>query len=215
MGRDFSVIKDNVGNDIQDSSSSMATLIGRYVNRRYMDILRRINWNYINEDYSISVSSGTEDYTLPSDFKEELYAYDSTNKTNLKRINLQDLPYEHSSDMNSSGTVEAYAIFNSDDGSSYVRFFYPPNASITVEFPYIARPSELDDDTDEPVLSLEDILEVGATADALRYKRQYAKAKEMELMYESMLANKIWETENRYNQIIQFKPATFNRDNLI
>jgi len=215
MGRDFSVIKTNVGTDIQDTSNSMATIIGRYVNRRYMDLIRRFNWDYINEDYSISVTSGTEDYELPSDFKQELYAYDSTNKQNLKRITLQDLPYEHESDVNSSGDVQAYVIFNSDDGSSYVRFFYTPNADITVEFPYIARPSELSDDTDEPVLGLEDILEVGATADAYRYKRQFAKAREMEAQYEQMLANKIWEYENAPNMSHQFKPQVFNRDNLV
>lgn len=215
MGRDYSVIKTNIGSDIMDTSSSMSDIIGRYINRRYMDILRRVNWDYINEDYTISVTSGTEDYALPSDFKKELYAYDQTNKINLKKINLSDLPYEYEGSMNDSGSVSAYAIFSSDDGSKYIRFFYTPNEDITVEFPYYAKPSELSADTDEPVLDLEDILEVGATADALRYKRKHAQAREYEAQYEVMLANRIWEMENEPNMSKQFKPQVFDRDKLI
>lgn len=215
MGRDYSVLKDNIGSDVGDTSTSTATIIGRYINRRYMDIIRRLNVTYINEDYTVSVVSGTQDYEMESDFIEAIYAVDTTNNTHLKRINLEDIPYEKSENVDATGSVSAYTIFDSDDGSKYLRVWKTPTSNLTISLPYRARPSELSDDTDEPVMGLEDVLEIGATADTYRYKKQFAKAREVEVQYETTLANWIWERESQRDKTVQFKPTVYSRDKLV
>lgn len=214
MGRDFSVIKANVGTDIQDTSTAMATIIGRYINRRYMQILRAVNLDYINEDYTISVTAGTQDYALPTDFKTELYAIDTTNGNNLTRISWQDLSRDYEDDLSTSGDAERYIIFRDDSDAQKIRFHYVPNASITVSLPHYVTPSELSADADEPILGLEDLLELGATADAWRYKKQFSKAQQMEVLYNQMYADFIWKQENQPNNIVQFQPVSTSRDSI-
>lgn len=215
MARDFSVIKTNVGNNVGDTSSTTLSLIGVYVNKRYFQILRSINWKYINEDYTISAVSGTQDYALPSDFKSEMYAVDVTNGIELACVSLQDIAQNYPGDLTSQSQPKRYTIFNSDDGSKYLRLHPVPSANVTINFPYIVKPSALSADTDQPILDLEDMIEVGATADLYRRKREFAKAKDMEVLFQQHLSDYIWEDANQQNKVHQFKPAVFNRDNLI
>ena len=121
MARDFSVIKTNVGNNIGDTSTTTLSLIGVYVNKRYFQALRSINWRYINEDYTVSLVAGTQDYALPSDFATEVYAVETTNGTELAHITLQDLAQNYPGDLTTQGFVKRYTVFNSDDGSKYLR----------------------------------------------------------------------------------------------
>lgn len=215
MARDFSVMQDNIATDIQDTTDAMKTIIGRYLNRRYKEVLKRLNLNYINEDYSISVSAGTQDYELPTDFKSALYAYDSTNNIPLSRTTLQELVGEEYDNLEDTNSVRKYTIFNSDDGKKYVRFHNIPVASITVLFPYIVTPADMSADTDEPVLDIDDLIEIGATGDALRYKKQYAKANVFDNKFERLLLDYMFAQENDADQIHQMKPRVFNRNNLI
>lgn len=212
MGRDFSVMKTNVGSDVRDTSTTFLAVIGRYLNRRYMEILRRINWSYINQDYTVATVAGTADYALASDFKTPLYAYDSTNKLKLKRIELEDIFLDSPDTLDVQGAVSAYAIYTRDNGSKYIRFHQTPNSVITVKLPYIARPAELSADTDEPILGLEDLVEIGATADAWRYKKQFAKATAMETLFERALSDYIWEKDNQADQVHTFKPKPYSRE---
>ena len=214
MSRTFGDQKTNVGTDIQDTSNAMDTIIGRYLNRRYMTILRRINWNYINEDYFVSVVSGTQDYVLPSDLKTIVYAYDSTNNIRLKQVDLQDLANAHESTLEDSGDVKGYTTFESDDGKEYLRVFKKPSANLTLKLPYIVKPTEMSSESDTAVLDLEDLIEVGATADAWRYKRQFAKAAQMEALFEKKLSYYIWEQENKQNQVKMFSPNIVDRGSL-
>lgn len=215
MARDFSVIKTNVGNNVGDTNTTTLSLIGVYVNKRYFQILRTINWNYINEDYQISLVGGTQDYALPSDYKTEVYAVDITNGNELARVSLEDLGRYYPGDLTTQGTPTKYAVFKSDDGSTYFRPHPVPSGVMTISFPYIVKPASLSADTDEPILDLEDLIEIGATADLYRRKREFAKAKDMEVLFQQMLSDYIWEQTNQKNQVHQFKPATFNRDNLV
>jgi len=214
MGRDFSVIKDNVATDIQDTTNAMKTIIGRYINRRYMQILRAINFQYVNEDYTISLSSGTADYPLPTDYKTELYAIDTTNGNNLTRITFQDLARDYENDLTTSGDVKRYIIFRKDDNLEYIKFHYVPNTGIVVALPYIVTPAELSADTDEPVLDLHDLIEIGATADAWRYKRQGRKAQQSELVFNQLFADFVWKQDNQPNEVFQLKPVAQNRDSI-
>ena len=215
MGRDYSVIVDNVQAVIQDTSSAMKAVLEKYANRRYKQILRSINWEYINEDYTISVTAAAgSDYELPTDFRKEKYAVDTTNGIWLIKTTLEDIARFYYNNLTETGAVERYAIFDSDDGKKYIRFHKTPAASLTVALPYIAEPADLSADTDEPILGLEDLIEVGITADAWRYKRQFAKANAEEVRFNTMLMDYIWDKENQPNEVVRFKPVTFDKDNL-
>jgi len=214
MGRDFSVMKTNVGNSVQDTSSTFATILGVYINKRYKQILRKINWNVINEDYTVSVVAGTQDYAMEDDFKTEVYAVDTTNKRELTRVDLQDLSKNYPGELTTSGTSLRYAIFTSDDGSKYLRLHFNPVANFTLALPYIINPSALSLDADENVLDFEDLIELGATADAWRYKRQFSKAQAMDILFEKELSEYIFAQENQQNKVQMFNPTVYNKNNL-
>jgi len=214
MSKAFSTIIDNVGAEVQDTSSTFETLIKNWVNRRYFQILRETNWNVINEDYTISVTSSAQDYALPSDFSKEIACTDTTNGRKLVRVDMQRLWLDYPDTISDSGTVERYAIFTKDDKSQYIRFHYYPSSSITVALPYIVKPTSLSSDSDTTILPIEDLLEIGAIADAWRYKRQFAKAIDYETRFSVELQKFIWEQENQPNQVNQFIPTTYDRDDL-
>jgi hypothetical protein len=212
MSRTFEHMKDQVADDIQHTDAAMKILIGRYLNRRYQQVLRAINWNYYNEDYTIAVTSGTQDYVLPTDFSKELYCV--TNGNPLDKYELDTLAKDFYNSLATEGEIKRYAIFYSDDGNQYIRFHYVPNADYSVLLPYTVKPPELNLDADTTVLPVEDLIQMGATADAWRYKRQFNKAGNMELLFNQTLADFIQSKEMQPNEVIQFKPTTFNRDNL-
>ena len=213
MGRAFNTLQDNVGVNVQDTSTTFATILGVYINKRYQQILRKINWDYINEDYTVTTVSGTQNYTLPSDFKTELYVNDSTNSKNLDRVELQDLVKNYSGDLDTSGDIERYSIYNSDDGEKYIKFHYKPNEALTVGIPYIVKPAALSGTT-ENILDIEDLIELGATADAWRYKRQFDKAQAMDIMFEKELSEYIFAQENQENMVHKFTPRVQSRETI-
>lgn len=108
MNDNFLTMKNNVGSNVQDSSSPMSIIIGRYVNEIYFDILRRINFENQNQDYSFTTS--TKDNVLPSDFYKEIAVYDATNNINLTRSSQKKEIQENLSSISTSGTASSYAI---------------------------------------------------------------------------------------------------------
>lgn len=107
----FTTIVSNVGTSIQDTSSAMQTIIKVYANNAYREILRRVNWDAINQTYTISAVAGTQDYALPSDFGKELYVLDTTNDIELDFISLPELIQNFPSTTSSQGLVERYCVF--------------------------------------------------------------------------------------------------------
>jgi len=214
MAKQFSVIVANVGNEVQDTSSAFATLIKNWVNRRYFQVLRETNWNVLNADYTISVTSAAQDYELPTDFGKEISCTDTTNGSKLQRVDMQRLWMDYPDEISEGGTVDRYAIYTSDDGKNYIKFHYAPTTSITVALPYIIKPASLSADDDETILPIEDLLEIGAIADSWRYKRQGIKANDYETRFAIELQKFLWEKENEPNQVTQFIPKTYNRDYL-
>lgn len=214
MGKAFSVIVDNVGAEVMDTSSAFETLIKNWVNRRYQQIFREINWNVLNADYTISVTSAAQDYELPADFSREISATDTTNGTKLTRVDIQRLWIDYPDDVTTSGTVNRYAVYMSDDKKQYIKFHYYPSTSITVALPYIITPVALSADADTTALPVEDLLEIGAIADAWRYKRQGAKASDYETRFSVELQKFVWQQENQPNQVNQFIPTTYDKDDL-
>lgn len=214
MSRFLSTMIDNIANAVQDDSAEFRTVVKVYINKRYFQILRHMNWSYINEDYTVSLSSGTKDYALPSDFKKELYATDETNNVELSKLSMEELARNYVGQLTDSGSPKRYAIFNSDDGNKYIRFHYVPDKAYTIQLPYYVTPSALSADTDTNILNIEDLIEVGAIADSWRYKRQFAKAKDMDVQFYAMLNEYAWDEHNSPAKVNQFYPTTYNRDDL-
>ena len=107
----FSTIYGNVGTNIQDTSSAMATIIKVYCNNAYREILRRVNWDGINPSYQFTLVIGTQDYNLPTNFGKELYCYDNTNKLYIPFISLTELAEKFTDTLASQGEVSRYTTF--------------------------------------------------------------------------------------------------------
>ena len=224
MAKNYTTMRTNVKNNVMDTSASASAfdnLVGVYLNMRYRDVLRRINWNVIDEDYTFNTVAGTQDYVLASDFGKELYCLDTTNKSAITPITMQEWIDNYGDSYTDQGTVVHYITFEymtTDTPAARgkkIRLVRVPSAVITVALPYIVEPAALSSDTDNVIIPCEDALEYGATADAWRYKRQFAKAGEFEKLYERAISILIWNKENSYNQPHLFTPITFNRDDLV
>jgi len=280
----------------------METINKRYINKRYFQILRAINWEVLNPAYTFNTVSGTQTYALPEDFGKELYALDTTSGVELSRVPWGRLAMSYASELTTAGDVKRYAIYEdavqaqpttaavasitsssasdttqtilvrgivstyetveeitltgitaatgslsfsrikgisksaSTTGaitvtcnsqtmailpptinvSRYKIMFlhYKPSAVLAIKMPYYIAPMPLSDDDDYPVVDVADLIEIGAKADAWRYKRQFAKAGDMEALFERELQRFIWEKENQPNEITQFIPTTYNRNSL-
>lgn len=303
INRLFTSIVSNVASNVQDTSTAMQTIIKRYCNDAYMDILKRVNFQDIDDDYSFSTVGGTSDYILPRNFGKEVYVYDNTNKVEIKGVSLQELINSNSADLYASGDIQRYVITTkpsrlqptssstlsivsssaSDStqtvavkymdtngieihetvtltgttpvvtsGSAVeilsisksaitvgritvtanagavtvavlapadlayfeniVRFHYTPNGAVTIKMPYIRRPYPLYNDYDQPIIDCADIIELGATAMAWRYKRQFAKAQEYERSYNVAFDTLVWDKENSFNQVKRTSPQPYSRE---
>jgi len=303
MNKDFNTIKSNVGSNIQDTSSAMATIIGRFVNKRYFQILRTINWDCTRPDYTLTTTS-VQEYVLPDDFGKEISVRDTTNGLELGRTDIQRLITDYPDSFDDSGSAARYyirednvqdqptsasvlAIVSSSASdttqtilirgvssgvetsesvtltgltsvnttNSYTRvkaisksavtvgkitvtsnsgavteailppkvtesrykligFHYIPSTAIVVAIPYIIKPLPLIENNDYPVIDIADLIEMGAEADAWRYKRQNGKSQQMEAMFSLELQQYIYDKENQPNQVTQFIPVTYDQDNL-
>jgi hypothetical protein len=221
MSKNFVTMKSNCGTNIQDTTAPMATILGVYINNRYFDILRRTNFQTIVDPYAISVTAGDNKYDLAATFGKELFVQDTTNKTQLTYLTLQDWIDLYKTDPTATGVSTNYTIVDYMSSASpalrtkEIRLYPIPSANTTLNAPYIIRPVALSATTDETIIDCEDAIELGATADALRYKRQHGKAQDYEMLYEKSIAMLIWDKENQPAQPHLFSPATFNKDNLI
>lgn len=300
--KNFSDMKSNVATDIQDTTSGMKTIIGRYINKRYFQVLRKINWEDYNYDYSFTLSS--QDKPLPDDFYKPVYVVDTTNDKELPEVSMQFLAKNYPNTLYETGTVNRYAILEdtvkaqpssattldivssvAGDTSQYIRvrgidsngievtetitlngttsvsssnsyqrvknlsksdtttgyitisagsdtvanmppsvtesrykiarFHEAPDSSIEIKMPYIIKPLPLNKDEDYPRLDIVDLIELGATADAWRYKRQYSKGNHYERLFTKELGEYIWAQENKKNKSEQFQPNVYDRDSLI
>jgi hypothetical protein len=111
MNKNFADMKTNVGLELQDTSTAFSTLIGKWINRRYFQVLRSVNWGAINSDYTLSIVSGTQDYVLPSDFKAPVYVIDSTNNITYSEVRFDGFS-ETSADITEQTGERSYCIFD-------------------------------------------------------------------------------------------------------
>ena len=215
------VIGQKVGTRVGDTSATFLTTINQYINDRYFRIFKKFNFATLVPGYSFATVIGTQDYVLPSDFKHEIYVYDSTNLVDIPRIDLQEFERIYASGLANQGTVSKCVIFNDLSTASpavletKIRFYQIPGSVITVQMPYIKQGAALVNSTDLPIIDMSDLAaELGATADAWRTKRQFQKAADFEVQYERVIMEMIWEIENDPNRVSQFRPRPYNRDDL-
>lgn len=303
INRLFTTIVSNVASNIQDTSTAMSVIIKRYCNDAYMDILKRVNFQDINNDYSFTTTGGTSDYVLPRNFGKEVYVYDNTNQIEIAGVSLQELINTNSADLYSTGNIQRYVIINNPcrlqptsastlsivsssasdstqtvavkymdsngveiyetvtltgttpvvtSGSAVeilsisksaitvgritvtanagavtvavlapadlayfeniIRFHYTPNGAVTIKMPYIRRPYPLINDFDQPIIDCADVIELGATAMAWRYKRQFSKAQEYERSYNVAFDTLVWDKENSFNKVHVTLPKPYSRE---
>ena len=111
MNKTFTTLKTNVGSEVHDSSSTFATIIGRFLNRRYFQVLRATNWENIYPDATLTMVSGTQNYVLPDDYYKPISVYDVTSSTPISVLTLGDLYRSYGSSIATSGSVERCAIY--------------------------------------------------------------------------------------------------------
>ncbi len=216
----FSQIKTNVGTRIGDTSTTFATTIGIYINQRYKDIFERFNWTTIVPSYTFPTVIGTQDYALPAGFGKELYVYDTINLVDIAGCSIQDLERVFPNTLATQDQPIRYAIYDSMDASSpplivkKIRLYPTPSTVTTISLPYIQTQVDMSASTDLPILDCDTACEYGATADAWRTKRQFAKAADFEGQYERKIQTMIWSKANQPNQIVQFAPRTYDRNQL-
>lgn len=330
MNRNFQTMKQDVGENIQDTSANTSNIIGRYINDAYFDILRRVNWENINHTFCLKTQAGVRDYILPSNFGKEVYVRNVKDECQLTGISTRKMADDFPSTLGKSGAVSHYSILNmnadadpnsstdvlelaggdainlagggfinlASDGedasalsivststsdltpSVYVRGFSNgveqsekvvltgttpvetvneytgiitlskeatvgivtitahagslqvakmapdtvdyrvkclrlqgvPDKEFVIECPYTIDPQPLLKDNDTPLINIADVIEDGATARAWRYKRQFAKAREYERIYEKGITNLIWNRANQPNQVPLFNPQPQSRN---
>jgi hypothetical protein len=89
---------------------------------------------------------------------------------------------------------------------------YPtPNGAYTINMPYIQLLPDLSG-TMTPAIECEQALEYGSTADGYRWKRQFAKAADMENKYEQAIIQLMWDRENYPNRVTLFDVAPYTRN---
>jgi len=212
MGKNFGQMKTNVGNMVRDTSSTFAVIIGQYINDRYHECLKAANWDSVDDDYTISVTAGTQSYSLPSNFGKEVACNDDTNDIQLSKTTFQSLYKDYPGETTTTGTVNKYCIFTNDSGTKKILFHFNPTQDITVSLPYLVNPTDLSADADEPIADLSDVIEQGAIADAWKYKKQGSKAQVAEGKYKERMNLWIWNDANQANGTPQFNISSYSRE---
>lgn len=153
MAKTFTSMKTNIGNMVMDTSSDLATLIGRWLNDKYLDVWRRYNWSdTINNDYTITLASGTATYSLPLDFEQEINVSDITDGFELKRMTeglwWKERAMAYSAGSISNSTSRNYIILweklnTAANSFGMIGFDPAPNNTHTIAMPYKRRCSDM------------------------------------------------------------------------
>ena len=106
MNKDFSTIKSNIGTMVQDTSSTMATKIGVWVNNRYRNFISRYEWDELIYNFSLTASATVSAYNLDEDVDRLLFILDATNSCNITINNEQEFYQENYDVFNDTGTPE-------------------------------------------------------------------------------------------------------------
>lgn len=93
-----------------------------------------------------------------------------------------------------------------------IRLMDIPNGIVTIQVIYLTKQIPMTSDYDYPNVECDEALEHGATADAWRYKRQFAKASFCESLFEKALANLAFNMASQPNLVNRFNPKPYSRN---
>lgn len=148
----FSDIYALVQDQTQDTSSGSLVRIKKYINLGQKEIASQKDWPELRTSATLSVTSGTESYTLADDFNKLIFPMRITSPAaNAFAIDTYR-DYEMFRNTwpltsNTSNGIPQNMYFTS--GNS-VNFFPIPNGSYTITYEYYKVPTALTDDTNEP-----------------------------------------------------------------
>lgn len=207
MSKTFAEMKTNVGNMVQQTDASMATLIGVWLNDKYQDIARRMSWSVlIDFDYSFSSASGTALYSFPTTrFDREIYLADITDGCAISRMTEGNF-FEEENDISTSGTPDVYVVLRQE---GKVKLYPTPNSVHVYSMPYKMYPDTLTGTAVPVILDCEYALELGATAEAWAYLGKFQKADYFMQRYEAEIAKRISQERTQFNQYHQTLPKGY------
>jgi len=216
MSKTFAVMKTNVTNFVQDTSSNMKTLAGVFINDAYQSVARRnLFESIIDHDYTFDTVISQSEYSLPSDFEEELFLANIATGCKLVRYTQKDWwEKRYSAYLNDSitaGTPDRYMILYDQDK---LKIDPAPTKAETYAMPYKKRVTDLSGDSD--VCTIKDIemyLEAYAISMAFSYQKQFQKADYWMNKAEFELNNLIESQNSRNNQYGRILGASYDINN--
>jgi hypothetical protein len=102
----FSAIKTNVGNAVQDTSTTFNSLIGVWVNNRYRDVINSYDWEQLYYSQTVNSSAAVSAYPLDENTERIIFAVDRSNDGMLGIINEQDFLNNYYDVIDSTGTPD-------------------------------------------------------------------------------------------------------------
>lgn len=178
----FTVMKTQVGNLVNDTSSAFLTLVGQFLNDAYYDANRRAYWpEMIVTDFTFASVVGTSLYSMPSStgtFLREIKMINVTDGKELECWDIRKWYQERGEDYNASsltnGVPEKYILLHEQ---SKIQLDPPANAVKTYAFIYQKEITEMSADANTPeIRQISQYLVYKAASDAFSYYKQYGKA---------------------------------------
>jgi len=146
MAKSLSVMQTNIGNNIQDTSTSMKALIAVWLNNKYEDIWNRCRWNDITDfDYTFDTTANIAYVDLPAAFGEEIFVADIANGHSLTRKRIgerwRDRTGGYQADATTAGNPLEYTILKeviTSTGLPYGQIWFDPkpDTAETYAMPY-------------------------------------------------------------------------------
>ncbi len=110
MNKDFGVMKSNIGTLIQDTSSSMATNIGVWINIRYRSVLQRFEWDELFHNFSLTSTATISACALDADVDRLSWILDATNGGYLAEYQEASFYQQYYDTFDDTGTPERYFL---------------------------------------------------------------------------------------------------------
>ncbi len=164
-------------------------LIPYFVNDAYLELDRRLRWTRCT--YTITLTEGTMEYTVPSMAREYLLVYHTDSDGNVKRLNSLSLAewIDLRAQSDSEGTPEYYV-----QHGDAIRFYPTPDTTgETVTIEVVAEPPALSDSSDKPgfPVHLHHLIITMALAGVLRHLGYVDKATEQEIYVQRILDREV------------------------
>jgi hypothetical protein len=196
----YTIIRKQVRNQ-PTSASTLSIVSSNSSDTSQVIRLKYIDSNDIEQDESVTLNGTT---SVPSVGSPKSIRSISKSATTTGSITITS--------NGGSVTVAILAPADIDYKVKAIRFHEIPSSVLTLSVPYHIEPYPLMNDYDVPVIDCADIIELGATAKAWRYKRQFAKATDFEVLYEKGIIQLMWDKENQPNETHTLNVKTDNRN---